>query len=741
MRRAPGGGRGYDTVVLASADEAEGSPHLGIESAFPIANPQAFATTPRRPRRRLETQKLTSTDLIDQAEASGRLGHETAVLYRVYTIFGDARLPSAYRGNDAPVFESLYLGEIQAEWDTYSAPTQAALAPFFIPPAYAGSWAAAGAAALSTGVPEPVCTAFNPYWAFKENSQGKVRVWYEKSADDGGVAAVLATAVDTKIWPGFAEFMAPHEPLSDGGSACDGGSGRLDIYIVDMPVSTNMAGYARATDPAKPCSPTSGVVYLKRGADPQTLAHEIFHIFQYSFPLAGSGCYGSPDYHWWTEGSAEWASDKIFPFSQLEHALAGALVEKPELPLDLDKSPHVYATYLLPFYYYRSMATPKADFVRIAWEGCASANAVTAVNSALSGGFETVWPKVALHNWNTVPVDDYEKWDALKARPIKADLKTTVVLKGALDAEFVLPVDLPGISATYEDYLFTDDSVRSVAFWNGAAFNLQESSAPGTSVFSPYWDPQPAAADATKGVHVQALIKMKNQPDWQIADWTNDPVHSFCRDVTAEKIEELVVIISNSQYLDHGKRATPPGKNPRLHVSNMGCYQWTGTMSSTFTTPGTVITVVGDPVTWTRVNFGGAVPDPSVLYTATGKVTATETGQCTGSGVFDILPFPAGISNLLTANYAPIDSSSRRAYTGSGQDGVNTFTAKGANCGSTGSQTYVGAWFGSPAGPGFTPPFLFVSANGTTISDHWTAPGGTPGTSLVFTWNLHSTPQ
>lgn len=180
---------------------------------------------------------------------------------------------------------------------------------------------------------------------------------------------------------------------------------------------------------------------------------------------------------------------------------------------------------------------------------------VTIVNGVVSGGFETVRPEVVLHTWNTAPVDDYQKWGALEARPTNVHLKTTVVLNGAPDDELVLAFGLPGVSATYEDYLFTDDSVRSVAFWDGATFDLQKAT---DLPISPYWKASPAQAGATEGLRVQTLIKIGGQ--WKApTDWTDEPSHSFCRDTGAEHIEELVVIIPNSQFLDPGKRAKPPG--------------------------------------------------------------------------------------------------------------------------------------------------------------------------------------
>ena len=82
----------------------------------------------------------TSEQLIDEALARGEIDSETALTYKVFAAFSDARLPSVYRGNDQGLVDSHILAEVQARYASLSAATQANLDPFLIPPAYVGSW-------------------------------------------------------------------------------------------------------------------------------------------------------------------------------------------------------------------------------------------------------------------------------------------------------------------------------------------------------------------------------------------------------------------------------------------------------------------------------------------------------------------------------------------------------------------------------------------------------------------------
>ena len=698
---------------------------LGVDGGDDTANGQAEPPAPREaagslatvshaPRRRLEVQTLTSTDLIDQAETGGTLNHETAVLYRVYVIFGDARLPAAYRGNDAGAFDSLYLETVHVEWNTYSPATQAALLPFLKPPAYEGSWATP-AGGHAHGTATDICGALSVLWAWKENPSGKVRVWYWAFLSaDAAKAAVLANEADAVIWPNISGFMAPHQPLSDAGYSCNGGSDRLDIYLSDIGRST--------TGPVGlniyKCKNTPAYISLNRSESASTLAHEIFHAFEYSLPLAS--CLTSSDYNWWTEGSAEWVMDKVYPDVNREHQSAGWLPGQPGVSLDVNVDGHRYGTYLVPFYYYKK--TGSAAFVKRVWDNCQGLDAVNAFHTAVAEGWDGIWPEVVLHNWNTEPVHQYFDWDKIKLFPAKVTSPVPVTLAGARDKEYTITYDLPKLSGAYEHYTFPDSTVRSVAFWNGATFDLQKTTG---GMISPYWEAKTYSGGETKGVRVQALIKVKDV--WRQEDWTSLPSKFFCRDVANERIQELVLVISDSQFLDPGQRAKPPGLDPRLSVSNMGCYKWKGTGLSTIVGEGgdTATANVTD-VTWTREpTFPG---DNSVHYSATGSLTAVVSGLCNGTS--PPLPIrPDGLSFLQTANYAPVDTANRRAYWGVGVMLGVTF---GVECPGWSEPAPVPQWFAT-----FEDPFKFVSPDGTKIHDTVTGAGGV-GT---FTVNLTSQPE
>ncbi len=652
----------------------------------------------------------TSITLLDNAEAAGTISSETALLYRVFALFADARLPAQYRGDDSGIKDSLYLAEVRDRFATLSPATQATLQPFLTPPAYKDSWANVTASSRTLDGPPP-CAFFSDSWGWVDTSNNLVRVWYRLDVPNDALSAgALAKTIDATIWPKLSGLMTGHLPIADLNESCNGGNGKLDIYLVDAPRSLTL--------PYAGCSHVPVFILLARTEGNALAAHEIFHAFEFSFPLGA--CIFNEKYHWWAEASAQWAQDFVFPSDDQEHASAPSLLGVPEQPLDLYNDPHWYGAYLLPFYVKGKSGS--ADFVRASWEGSASQPALEAIDAALPGGFDAIWPAFVRDNWNRAPIEDYKHWDGLTAAA-RAD-SLAVDLSGLQDASLDLKVDLPRLSATYNHYTF-NDTTRSVAFWNGVSFNLDTRDVPG----GVQYDPKDAAPEQKKGAHVQALMKLHGQTDWQIADWTNQPYVTLCRDELAERIDELVIIISNSEFKERDRKLKPAAMSPLLWVSNMGCWQWKGT--TTYSDP--FGANVSATATWTRAEESQS--PPFVLYKAAGTLNWNFAGACSGSGTLPIMP---ELSFLFTYNYTPSQSSFRRV---SNAIGAGT-TPVSVSCPPNPAPVQAGvpAWINFPPLPLFDgipgARFVKVSADGKTMDDSYTQIGG-----AVWQWHFEAQRQ
>jgi hypothetical protein len=664
--------------------------------------PEVSGTT----RRRAVRGPKSSNTLIDEAESSGAINAETAMLYRVYVLFSDTRLPAQYRGVDPQIEDSFYLDEVRDRFATLSPAAQELLQPFLTPPAYTRSWANAKGSALTPLQTPPPCQFFSDDWGFVDSPSGVARVWYRKDSPDALKASAVAAAVSGTIWPALSGLMRPHLPLSDQAEDCNGGNPNLDVYLVDVSGPS-------FTVPFRGCGASPAFILLKRTASDPTAAHEIFHAFQRAFPVPA--CLRSANYYWWAEGSAKWAEEFVYHGAQYEHVFAAPFLSVPEQPLDLDEDDHRYGSYLLPFFVHGR--TGSADFVRVAWEKCVGEPALEAVDHAIPGGFDALWSEFTLDNWNAQPVTDYFDWDSLTSGVSKLTTPLAVKLDGEPDANELITVNLPRLSATYRHFKFTDDEVRTVVFWNGATKILRQ-----TDEF----ETEEASDAQKKGGRIRALVKIRGR-DWRVEDWTNRGSVPFCRDTKDERIDELVLIISNSEFSDRNRRLQSAGIEPLLWVSDMGCWKWKG--DTTYeSTSGDVTTKITANVTFTQVS--GARP-PNVFYNVEGTESWIVTGHCEGHGTLPVAPVGSsvGAGYLRTYNFTPRQGIHHRAYF---VTGINSVEQTIQCVGDDHTSPYVLApWVFTDR---IAPPFLEVNRSGWIIVDGYVDPTG----GAVYTWHFEA---
>jgi hypothetical protein len=549
----------------------QGTGEVQVVDVLPAAGQQFF---------RLAELRKSSLDLIDAALERGQITAETAAVYRVYVLFHDERLPSMYRGDDSNVRAFPALEEAAAAFSTLSTNAQSLLQPFFIPPAYVGSWADryqtnGGRLAPRHGTKEILPpNTFNAGWM--NVSTPHVKLWY-RTLSPGVLdpqAAQAAVEDCEHIWGELAGLFGVTPP-SDSGELHNGGDGRLDIYVFADPASgLSASGPEGMTLPwAKhPGHPGPRFILLWKDSLSRclTLAHEMTHAFLAQFPLLKDDW---RRYAWLDEATAAWASDYLYPRTNCEHRLAPQYLEladaktdrrRVELPLDTeDPAVLAYGHYVFPFYIAHAAGGPQV--IANIWRNCKDQEPLPAIDTALQpkGGLDKVWHDFALANGNTPPVDNYMNWDSLAARAstraghalkgpatIGRDLSSEyslVTLPGQTEVIYALDAVVDYMAATYYRFVFRDAEVRSVAFYN------------------PF--------KGMPHVAVQALYRVEGQA-WRLENWTYTMQRNFCRDLKAERLEELLVIISNSDFAT--KQPLPADKIPLLMANNLGCYKWSG---------------------------------------------------------------------------------------------------------------------------------------------------------------------
>jgi hypothetical protein len=419
------------------------------------------------------TATPTSTrTLTDAAVAAHHLSASRAIVYRVWAVLGDSRLPRGFRG-DVDAADETALAEALGLHGS----DRRRIARYLQPPtAWLGRKSVAHASADDPRYTTCGQQATSKHWSVKTGRHVRIWWWREHSANRKA-AAGLVKAADRTIWPAFQKLMG-RRPPSDAGKPCDGGNGRYDIYL--LPKDIIRGSFRAVTLPyAPPCSgsPSFTEFNTRGGEDPPTrfeLAHELFHAFQFAFKLQGD-CAAEGAHRWLDEATAVWASTWLYPHEEGTHERVPDLtLSMPFCSIDaigeyeafpyvldiqqrygLDRIPAIYAAYA-------STPTP-----------------LRALDAALPGGLAATWRTFTRDAWNDIPTGSpFAGWYSIATKPLPAQSAycgnpepRTLELHGA--HAYRTPIHLAGtasVTRRYDDLRF-GAGIRAVTVRNHTVGN------------------------------------------------------------------------------------------------------------------------------------------------------------------------------------------------------------------------------------------------------------------------------
>lgn len=518
-----------------------------------------------------------SGTLIDRAVESGALDAETGLVYKVFALTGDPRLPAKYAGDDSQALGSP-LSEAVDEWAGLSPATQELLTPFLIPPFLEGShWTPETAPARTQRAVEtggsPGCVgalrSIGKDWSSVASDNGHVRVWWEAENDatDRRKAELILDAVDTKIWPAIKALMG-REPMLDGGGACSGPDEAIDLSLVDVDTDTTI-GSAFGS-----CGSSTHILLKRSRPNPLPwVAHELFHAVQFSYDVADS----CSSYAWLREATAQWFMDYVSSpvygigitpdNAEWLYGAPELYLDNPEVSLDsTNPKHHEYGSYLF-FLFLARFDTP--NLIPAVWNGVGTMSSVDATAAPLGGNLDAAWREFVKDNWNRGSVDAYRTWDGLTAQV--ADPDEFALRKGSE----INTIEVDHLASKYLTFVPTKDVTL-------LKLDIET----------------PDLA----GLGVQAIIEYADGTT-KVEDWTGDDHAELC--LTDPKVEKVTLVFSNSSPDPAGKISLPvtvTGKaglccsaqppSPRTRGS--------ATPTAAGTTAGTCPSATGT-ITWTEV--------------------------------------------------------------------------------------------------------------------------------------------
>ncbi len=201
----------------------------------------------------------------------------------------------------------------------------------------------------------------------------------------------------------------------------DGGDGRLDIYLTWTPPGSG--GAATIAYPPG-CDKRPSFILVSPTMDDDTfipaVTHEFFHTFQFGADQ-GKQC---AEYEWWSEATANWAIDFVYPQDNWEHKWAYYFLQTRDWREPIrDQLLDGRSSYLFPLYLTKTTGDPGVS--RRSWENAANFpnDSLAAIDQAIGGGLSDVWHEFALHVANVGPVDGFKRWDGIDF-PLRGDEAT-----------------------------------------------------------------------------------------------------------------------------------------------------------------------------------------------------------------------------------------------------------------------------------------------------------------------------
>jgi hypothetical protein len=580
--------------------------------------------------------------LIDQALAARRIDAEQALTYRVYALFGDERLPAEFDGPPSDEPNHALLRELASTVHLLAPATQDLLRPFLLPPMYAGSWYAQRA-----GLAPPVadraqiaqvgrlasnvnCEASLLPAFFPKVSTLHFNIFYMKSLDptqdalSEQVVAMIAAFVE-EIYATETGLLGRF-PIADTGEACNGGDAKVDLYyggfaLFGTGAWTTAYSLPSGTVGGNACANRPSIVMLNKTSKEfmaierslaqgrpmakSIVAHELLHVIQLAMNRQAS----CDDTLWFDEATAQWVMDHVVPtipqgdpgefgmepgagrvapgFAKSGPVLADYLFAGHMVPIEKPGASvkrNGYADYL----FFQFLArTQRPDKIKQLFDAMAGGkDSVEAIAAAVD--MKTTWPDFAKTLWIGADEQVLDYWSTedeyrYGLAEVYAQAPTTGIAQDRKDKLKTLQVDQKGQGRATFELLKNAREFEGYLIHPRSMFyeHLNFSDA---TVHSVYLSNPIGVLPDREFIKLQALKKIGGQ--WQAPeDWTAEPYKQFCLDQQDERIEELLLIVSNSE----ANRATEmpfmiPATFPmQLSTSNVGCWAWVGEASTTTT--------------------------------------------------------------------------------------------------------------------------------------------------------------
>ncbi|MCP3874663.1 MAG: hypothetical protein GY699_16095 [Desulfobacteraceae bacterium] len=486
-----------------TTDEGESEPSLSAKPDTEQSDPELNEMFPVKEKGKLPP---TSFDLIQEALDTQKISKQDAMILRLIAGFSPEGLPKTYQSTETASRSSLQeaVKWLEKNYDSLDEDTQKALKPYYVLPDDPGyylnikkpaeklkdklSYFINNVSFVSTAV------ASTPVWNKIEASAGtaKADIFY-KSADLQQAKYIKASF--EKSTPKFESLLKVKVP-------------KTVFYIV--PIVDWGIQVSRVINGVN-CS----YIRIKKGLNKKrtlsTTAHEAFHSHQDWMNLDYSG-----ERKWLMEATATWAENYAYGSKNVEHRWLKDFFINLGKDMVYFGNCREYTTYVWPLFLTQYYKNP--SLIRIILNKSRKTDPrVAATTGFIKKSFDTLFSEYALWNLNKFTAKYYKDTKPIIDTAFRSTNYQFKRFKGKKQEES-FSIETEPLSAQYLGFIF--EGCKKITI------DMKEI--------------------AKKNIKRRALIKIGGKWQKRPQDWSYIKKKKFCSDRKGEKIEGLILIISNA---------------------------------------------------------------------------------------------------------------------------------------------------------------------------------------------------
>ncbi|MFH1588196.1 MAG: DUF6055 domain-containing protein [Candidatus Diapherotrites archaeon] len=503
-------------------------------------------------------EKTYSMDLIEEAYENKELSKDEFFVQSAYAAFEPELLNSNYSGEEPEISPDGFLWRLTNEFDSLSNESQEKLEKYILPPSDSKSFWHSDEIVIEAMEEKKDII----YFSIMQNKHPLTGLEYHIEYPTGMEAKKIITEnAFTKAFNMYSFNVVLNEPKD-----------WVHIYIQDLPKYDGLAYYNNELG-AKRC-----ILVINKTLDERkmktTVAHELFHCFQFYVPLKYTG-----DEMWSMEATATWSEEYVYPTENTEHEYDAEFFGKLNKDMFNKKGDREYGSYLWFYYLYQNEGKAP-DFMRDFLMHTSMEGTKTAITELSE--FDSKFHEYALWNYNTAPFKYYQD-TAGKPSSTPHDASYEFSFPSP-EAKFDQKIDVAKGGMKYYEFALID-SIKRIEF-DLTSFN-----------------PIPNAQTG-----IQMIYEIGGQKFYM--DVSDRDKIEFCRTRPNEKVDSVLFIVSNS---DLDSKLVGPMK---IDTTGECAPMWSGYVKMNWTDSRGYdwSEITGDPTVETRNRTGDYISNEKLIY-------------------------------------------------------------------------------------------------------------------------------